>query len=514
MAVVVALACAAVAGCGESAGDGVVRTDDPAAAFAPLVRYHAGEFASVAGDGLVSAYVERRRESVRGEPGLRLTYWVPVNGSERVRVAVLLRGEGDEYEPVAVTVPGARGAARELPWAGVRAVAGDGAAPASHPVVNATRDSRGLDARPRPCRGCTPWRTWDRLRPAPGQSWYGFTPPWAKPVATRRPALAFAPLVRFHSRESAFPMDAERFIQRSSLKWKDGPCLVLDDVATGSVAERKTPGRVPRVRSSRLGAPGAYERRVLDARCRRPRGPAYSTTDYTRPYDLGVGRAPLAADQGFYLDRLSDSRDGDPRFRREGGELLLAGVPAYHHREFFGIHGGPGLRITYWFLYPHTESFDARGEDIAGHEGGWERVDVVAVPEGRGGNRWTPVALVLYQHRFEPWTVPWRDVELAPAGPGDGPATHPVVFASRASHIPHASPGVRRRGLDFDGARRVAVDRAEACGRCVRWRTWERLSPLRSQPWRGFGGGWGFAFRNDGQSGPLGPTPFSTGGSR
>ncbi|HEX2160655.1 MAG TPA: hypothetical protein VHF88_02430, partial [Thermoleophilaceae bacterium] len=313
--------------------------------------------------------------------------------------------------------------------------------------------------------------------------------------ATARPARAFAPLVQLHSDERSFPISASRFLQRATVKWKDGHCIGLINVATGRIASRKTPGAA-RVRPSRLGrAARPYRHRAFDRKCERRRPPVYSAIDLTRPFHRGRRAAGLPRDSGFYLDLLSDSYDGDPRFARRGEQRLLVGASAYYERRRAVVEGRPGIRLAYWLLYGSSRLPRVRGEPIGQHEGDWERIDVLARPGSRR-HRWLPRAVRFHvgdRHR----TLPWRDVLRQ--------RSHPVVFAALGSHRPYPHAGRYELSARVAGRRARLLDETAACARCPQWETWKRLGPVRRQPWYGFGGGWGLAFRHHDTSGPLGP---------
>ncbi|HEX2070754.1 MAG TPA: NHL repeat-containing protein [Thermoleophilaceae bacterium] len=322
-----------------------------------------------------------------------------------------------------------------------------------------------------------------------------FTTATPEVIATERPAATFAPLVHLHSDEKAFPIAASRFLERATVKWKDGDCLVLLDVATGRIASRKTLG-APRTEVARLGRRGRpYRRRALDRSCSRRVGRPYSATELTRPFDRGPRAPGLPAKSGFYLDLLSDSLDGDPRFERRGPQRVLAGVPAYYERDSVTVEGRRGVRLTYWLLYGRSDAPRARGGSAGYHEGGWERVEVLLRP-ARGRGRWLPrvVRFHVAARRLE---VPWR--EIARHG------THPVAFAARGTHHPYPWSGRYEPRVSLAGRRVRLRDDAKSCSRCPQWRTWESLRSARAQPWYGFGGGWGLSFIGDDTSGPLGP---------
>lgn len=327
-------------------------------------------------------------------------------------------------------------------------------------------------------------------------------PPPPAVVESADPVAAFAPLVRHHRAEDAFPIGADRFLERSTLKWKDGICIVLETVATGRIARRKTSEPVPWLDPASLaGRVAPHRRRQLDVSCRRPRGPAYDTTQLTRPYDPGRRPDGLREDSGFYVDLLTDSYDGDPRFAR-GGARRVVGAPVYVERRPIAAAGGRGQRLTYWMLYAHEAHIARDGERVAPHEGDWQRVDVV-LRKGAGADTWRPVSVSLDADRR---SVPWRSLETV-AGGGSATRSHPVLFAARSSHTLYAAPGRRSAELDTEGGKVRVRDDASSCATCVRWRTWDDLLPVRAQPWYGFGGGWGFVYRADEESGPLGPMP-------
>lgn len=318
----------------------------------------------------------------------------------------------------------------------------------------------------------------------------------AKPVAGSKVVAAFAPLVHLHPGEEYFPMDAEAFIDRSSVKLLGENCQYLVNLSTGRIADRKTLEKVPITRPERLGKAPGYSGRLVDERCR-PRGPAYSTTQHTRPFDDGRP-AGLAPYEGIYLDLLSDSYDGDPRFERRDSAKLLSEVPVYFERERAAVDGRPGLAVTYWVLYGAGRDYRAGDPRPNKHEGDWERV-VVLLRQERG-SRYAPVAMRFYEDE-QRWEVPWDEIAVA--------GTHPVVYSARTSHTPYHEPGTheRREGSGEQGFE-VEEETEGDCPECVELHAWQLLRSVRAQPWYGYGGGWGLAFRVEGTSGPLGPSPF------
>jgi hypothetical protein len=317
-----------------------------------------------------------------------------------------------------------------------------------------------------------------------------------RPVATSDPATAFAPLVRLHPDEQAFPIGAERFLVRATLKWRDGPCYRLADIATGRIGDRKTATPVPRLDPARLGGVKRpyWQRRLNDA-CDRRVGRRYLSTELTRPYNDAPTAAGLADDEGFYLDVLSDSRDGDPRFvQARDGTRLLTGAPAYYRSEPTPDGRRAEIRLSYWMFYARSE-ITLGGGDGFSHEGDWEEVRVLARRMAR--DRWLPLSIDLGREDGRMRTVPWRSVERH--------GSHPVVFSAEGSHASYARPGRHRATVEVDGRGTRYHDSTATCDSCVAWRTWANLRPLDRQPWRGFGGGWGLGFQTSATSGPLGP---------
>jgi hypothetical protein len=163
----------------------------------------------------VPAYFERAPELVDDDPGLRITYWLLFGSTEQrrfgpkwetfpheggwERIGVLLRRRGARsWAPASVRYYG-YGGDRDTAPEGVE-WASTSSEPATHPVVylalgshstypDAARHERFIqhDDGPRyglmdvteaPCRDCARWRTWDVLRDARRQPWYGFGGAW------------------------------------------------------------------------------------------------------------------------------------------------------------------------------------------------------------------------------------------------------------------------------------------------------------------------------------------------
>jgi hypothetical protein len=325
---------------------------------------------------------------------------------------------------------------------------------------------------------------------------------------TSSPATTFAPLVQLDAREKWRPMSTEQFLRSSSLEWTGGPCPLEANLAAGPNSSRTTGEGAPPLDAGRLGGPGSYSYRPRRADCRGTGSRSYSTADHTRPHDSGRA-ASLADDEGFNLDLLTSVYGGDQRTTRDGDDVLVEGVPAYYAREQAQVDGGPGLRLTYWLLYGREELFQPNGDLVRHHEGDWERIDVLVRRSG-SGDRYLPVAVRLHVVDGRTQTVPWQQLERA-ASDADAPATHPVIFAARASHTPYARPGQfeRRVRSSYDDRWKRVREQAPSCPDCLGWRTWAQLRPVRKQPWYGYGGGWGANSSTADAAGPLGPSPYS-----
>jgi hypothetical protein len=304
----------------------------------------------------------------------------------------------------------------------------------------------------------------------------------ARPLATADPAAAFAPLVRLHPREDTFPMSARYFLSHSGLEWMEGSCGSERDITLSAVPEADAKEEPLDIR--RLGSVPGYEARGLAKDCKTPRGEVYSTALRTRLFDTEDRPRDLGLTEGFALDIASDAQDGQ---RRIGADGALAGVPAYYALERENVGGTRGLRVSYWLLYGN----DKRGyaEDQIIREGDWERLDVILESVGR--DRYRAKRIRLHSKAgVEP--ASWDEIEHT--GPDDA---HPVVYAQRRTH-----------GLRLTG---------DCRGRCTDWRTWDRLTDVRGEPWYGYAGGWGAAVnsgsaeRAKSLTGPIGPTPYELG---
>lgn len=316
-----------------------------------------------------------------------------------------------------------------------------------------------------------------------------------KAIVTDDPAATFAPLVRLHPDETAFPIDVRRFVERSSLKWSGSACVGRANVATGRIAKRKTPGRVPHLKLARLGGePRPYVFKSLDANCRPRR--QYRSTEVTRPYDPHPRPPGLPRGEGFYLDLLSDSLDGDPPLHHSEGKPVLGDVPAYYQLSRHQRRGRVAMRIRYWLLFASERAVDAKGVEVVSHEGDWQQVEVLLGQ--RGDRRWRPLSIALVGDNSVQ-RLPWSHLERT--------GSHPVLYSARERHELYAETGRVAHRVRVGGRVGTTFDETATCGDCLSWPTWRQLRPLREEPWYGFGGGWGLSYEADVSSGPLGPIP-------
>jgi hypothetical protein len=340
----------------------------------------------------------------------------------------------------------------------------------------------------------------------------------------------YAPLVRLHSNEEYWPMDAGEFVHSCSLGW-----ATSDGVKTVYVAGQ-TPKR-PRLRVNLRRLAAKDESAYLSRRS------SFRACDHTRPYDRVDRPTGLAEREGFCLSLAArDGRKGTPSTSAD--PRVYVGAPAYYEYE------PEKARITYWFFYAgstaplrlvplheslalamapgeeppqldvdpiaaveaakraYPRAIEERGQvaltvelsfDPIGaawravrrlydllrqapefpfmHEGDWERITVYLSSNGKA------VGAAYHQHQgAEP--LRWNKLERE-----DG---HPVVYSAQGSHA--SLPRTKD-----------ALDRADDKGRS--WRTWDNLVDVH-QAWFGFGGAWGKPGPIADATGPLGPSEW------
>jgi hypothetical protein len=335
-------------------------------------------------------------------------------------------------------------------------------------------------------------------------------------VTTLNPVTAFAPLVNLHSREKAWPMSVNSFLENSSLVWvHDDGCpdyaFARLDHVDDRTEHREFLGRFDREKlglsltSRKPGPLTAYLHAPATSSCRDQTQNGFLSTEHTRPFDKERPQG-LPAKEGFSLDLWDKKRGGDKRIDDSGPQSLLRDVPVYFERHPEQVDGKEGERITYWFFYglsqpPGPDLFTNR----VVHEGDWERISVLL--RHAGADTYVPDS-VLYHYHDSKRNLPWYAVKRVGAG-GPELATHPVVFSAVGSHASYPRAGRYENVFRFAGRRRFAVsDEAIGCPKCPQWQTWELLEDARSQPWYGFGGAWGEVGGIGGTTGPLGPSRY------
>jgi hypothetical protein len=340
----------------------------------------------------------------------------------------------------------------------------------------------------------------------------GTPSPETQTVITQDPVTAFAPLVHLHSREKLMPMSASAFLRNSWLAWAhDKGC---DDWVPGGPHEKNPSDdhtTLGRFDHNRLAGPAAYEHVTADNDCGEADGPAFRTTDHTRPFDTRHRPRGLDAREGFYLDLDDVRRKGTGTVKTEGPQTVLKPMPVYYERMADKVDGVPAQRITYWTFYGLSEPPGAdAGTRFLVHEGDWERISVLIKP-GANAGEYLPVSVRYHAHDGSR-DVAWAAVKRVGTG-GSNDSTHPVVYSAVGSHASYWRAGRYENVFYLNGKRQFAVfDDARACSKCPHWRTWESLLDTRLQRWYGFGGAWGDVGSNTGFTGPLGPSRYKAEG--
>lgn len=283
-------------------------------------------------------------------------------------------------------------------------------------------------------------------------------------VQTDNPERAFAPLIEFAADEPWRPMNARWFIERSSLWFAEDRGCEDRKIAVGHTMPDQRTEATNWIYPRGLGrsSQSAYYRNPYRTRCEQIDFDLRSYADQlTRPHDPGPRIESVRAGQGFYLDLGDGARTGPAAIRA---------APTYVERT---DEGDSGVRLTYSILF----GMHGRPGAPAGHEGDWQRVDVILRV---AGDRYEPRVVQLGGYRRE---VAWGSVRRVGG-------THPVVRAARATHTMHATaPG-------------------GSCAECVALRTWKSLAEARKEVWYGFGGAWGELGATSATTGPLGPHGF------
>lgn len=312
-------------------------------------------------------------------------------------------------------------------------------------------------------------------------------PTVAAPTAADR-ARIFGPLLHLNVKEPVSPTSADYFLDNGTLQWKHRENC-------------REPGVKPD--AERMGS-GGYSHRL---RCDHS-GPAFNSEELTRPFD-GNRPAGLEGAEGFYVD-LDDRRRRPPlRYKGDGGQRILRneGVTAYWEEH---DAGNGWRRITYWFFYPLSipPGTEKVGDRFA-HEGDWESMSVLLMPDPKKKGNWSPRSVRYSAHQRQ-IDLPWRRV--LKATDGRGRQTHPVGFVAKGSHATYPSPGRYKEVLVAADRRIVEVDDvAFSCPDCPVWLTWVGAKNAKAEPWYGFGGAWGQVSRRADGSGILGPSRYRAG---
>lgn len=323
-------------------------------------------------------------------------------------------------------------------------------------------------------------------------------------VETDDPETTFAPVVAIHPGERSLPLAAERFLEFSTLRWREDDCH--DE--TLAVGAKLYESHLPVIDPTRLGGRNApYTHRRGDAPACRS-GKTFATSDYTRPRDP-LRPDDITIDEGFYLD-LDDEQRSTVAGKLTGRTVS---APVYVTRREGRRNGEPVLRITYWmlFVFNRFPGPVAATADTA-HEGDWERTSVLL--RRVGDNRYVPLEIRLNDEdaraRYDDVirNVPWRKARRVASSKG-GQRTHPFLYSSLGTHTLYPKPGTRSSLPKHTGAPIKLFDETRDCHECVEWSTWRDVRGAREQSWYGFGGGWGDALGARVSAGGLSPSPWN-----
>jgi hypothetical protein len=248
----------------------------------------------------------------------------------------------------------------------------------------------------------------------------------APATAAPEVVVRYAPLVRLHPDEQAFPGGPIRdFVAKAKLFWWHGyNCGSCRDLVAGA-------GRVDARRLGRLSdSPYRWHAYSTDR--------WFSATQYTRPLGIESDRAGLSTYEGFSLDlpNTAPARSGQPDLTQDAvfWEYL------------------PGRFVTYWFFYPYND-----GVLGFNHEGDWEHVAV------RLDSSDQPLAVAFFRHRSSCTSIrAWGDVLKS--------GSHPIVFSAKGTHGSYESAGRFSTGC----ATWLATYDYTGDGKA--WRTWMALS--------------------------------------
>jgi len=294
-----------------------------------------------------------------------------------------------------------------------------------------------------------------------------------------------APRVILHASEEFAPMKADQFISQSCLVWRQSDTEWEAVVGPGEVDP------------DRLGI------HSLDPYTYVEMGETFSTKDLTRPFEA-EGAAGLALEKGFALvnqqaspglittpSELEQAVGTTPMYcemRRDGKCTLISywlffgssSLPTHWKRARMG-------RIRGWFVdFKDLARLLRRGQ---AHQGDWEGLTLEISEHGEIARMY-----VRAHHDGEVVVPPSAD-------------PRPTVYCALGSHACFVSPNSPNPEGDEIPVTGVTWDPLASTGQLV---------DATTQPWYGFGGGWGdpdldqginVDFRRRDLAGPLGPGP-------
>ncbi len=221
----------------------------------------------------------------------------------------------------------------------------------------------------------------------------GFAVPVAE-AAPLPPYQALSPYVYLAPDEKNRPVDAEQFIQHSTLKWShSAPCPSDHQLAAQGTVNAANLGTGSYRHQKKSGWPGCNDS-----------GTYYRSNERVRPHEMN-------ARDGMYLD-LDNGRRG----------IGSTSAPVYYEYE-------PKTFITFWMFYPYND-----GPLVQNHEGDWERVAIRLDANDQ------PTTVAYFGHGsycVKAWTA-------APKTNG-----HPTVFSARGTHAGYPREGDFPTALGF-----------------------------------------------------------------
>lgn len=327
------------------------------------------------------------------------------------------------------------------------------------------------------------------------------------------PVRDFAPVMRLHRDEDLFPMSVDRFIAKSSLKYRGPLAAPQTLVRRGKVGQRKLAG-------------GGYTVHMTTRR----RNVTFASDDHVRPFDKDNAASSLRTHGGMYLDVSNKVRDGS----RDGT------WPTYVQQS--------GNKIVYWLFYGMSQPM-FQGKTSLGkikHEGDWERVIV----ELNDNDTPTRVGYVAHHDpvSFTGYPATLSSVPSRPSNRFAGTVgMAPVGYVSLRGHGTYPDAGTTCVGkLDVQvpmwylsvippallsaALSKPVCDYRDDLG--ATWQTRNLLVDVTSRTWFGepadhrkcrrgrpmpkdslvcgFGGGWGTAGQLPDTTGPLGPSAYKS----